>query len=220
MRKLLLWKDNTVCQAKKTKTKLSSDSKFWVLPISVLCFAGSCEAVGGSSGEILGKNGMLWFYFERGEENPIEEKGHPGQKARLWGPQATARKRYPSHLLRLTLPPCWAPLPVHSSVWATLWCLPGSYVHESLQAAILEWVAMPSSRRSSWPTDWTCVSWSPALASGFLTASVTWEARGFLWAVANLGIPLCQFSNPPLSIGKSLPALKTNNINLPLPNGH
>ena len=100
MRKLLLWKDNTVCQAKKTKTKLSSDSKFWVLPVSVLCFAGSCEAVGGSSGEILGKNGMLWFYFERGEENPIEEKGHPGQKARLWGPQATVRKRYPSHLLR------------------------------------------------------------------------------------------------------------------------
>ena len=28
-----------------------------------------------------------------------------------------------------------------------------------LQARILEWVAMPSSRESSQPRDWTCVSW-------------------------------------------------------------
>ena len=34
---------------------------------------------------------------------------------------------------------------------------PGSSVHEILQARILERVAMPSSRRSSWPRDWTCV---------------------------------------------------------------
>ena len=37
-------------------------------------------------------------------------------------------------------------------------CPPGSSVHGILQARILEWVAMPSSRRSSWPRDWTCVS--------------------------------------------------------------
>ena len=30
---------------------------------------------------------------------------------------------------------------------------PGSSVHGILQARILEWVAMPSSRRSSWPRD-------------------------------------------------------------------
>ena len=36
---------------------------------------------------------------------------------------------------------------------------PGSCVHGVLQAEILEWVAMPSSRGSSWPRDWTwCIS--------------------------------------------------------------
>ena len=35
---------------------------------------------------------------------------------------------------------------------------PGSSVHEILQARILEWVSMPSSRGSSRPRDQTCVS--------------------------------------------------------------
>ena len=35
--------------------------------------------------------------------------------------------------------------------------LPGSSVHEMLQAGILEWVAMRSSRGSSQPRDWTFV---------------------------------------------------------------
>ena len=38
---------------------------------------------------------------------------------------------------------------------------PGSSVHEILQARILKWVAMPSSRGSSRPRDWTCVSYLP-----------------------------------------------------------
>ena len=37
--------------------------------------------------------------------------------------------------------------------------LPGSSVHGMLQARILEWVAMPSSRRSSQPRDQTRVSY-------------------------------------------------------------
>ena len=37
--------------------------------------------------------------------------------------------------------------------------LPGSSVHGILQARILEWVSMPSSRGSSWPRDQTCVSY-------------------------------------------------------------
>ena len=36
---------------------------------------------------------------------------------------------------------------------------PGSSVHGILQARILEWIAGPSSRASSWPRDWTCVSY-------------------------------------------------------------
>ena len=36
--------------------------------------------------------------------------------------------------------------------------LPGSSVHGILQARILEWVAIPFSRGSSWLRDWTQVS--------------------------------------------------------------
>ena len=36
---------------------------------------------------------------------------------------------------------------------------PGSSVHEILQVKILDWVAMPSSRESSQPRDWTHVSY-------------------------------------------------------------
>jgi len=36
---------------------------------------------------------------------------------------------------------------------------PGSSVHRILQARILQWVAMPSSRASFLPRDWTCVSY-------------------------------------------------------------
>ena len=43
---------------------------------------------------------------------------------------------------------------------------PGSSVHGILQARILEWVAMPSSRGSSWPRDQTCIS---CIAAGFFT---------------------------------------------------
>ena len=55
--------------------------------------------------------------------------------------------------------------------------IPGSSVHGILQTRILEWVAMPSSRGSSQPRDGTCVSLSPALAGGFFTISVNWEAH-------------------------------------------
>ena len=54
---------------------------------------------------------------------------------------------------------------------------PGSSVHEILQARTPEWVAMPSSRRSSWPRVQISVSMAPALASGFFTTSTTWEAH-------------------------------------------
>ena len=37
--------------------------------------------------------------------------------------------------------------------------LPGSSVHGILQARILEWVAIPFSKGSSQPRDWTCVSY-------------------------------------------------------------
>ena len=52
---------------------------------------------------------------------------------------------------------------------------PGSSVHGILQVRILERVAMPSSSRgSSWPRDWTHISY---VAGGFFTC---WATRGSL----------------------------------------
>ena len=45
-----------------------------------------------------------------------------------------------------------------------------------LQARILEWVAISSSRGSSWPRDQTQSLMSPALAGGVFTTSASWEA--------------------------------------------
>ena len=55
--------------------------------------------------------------------------------------------------------------------------LPGSSVHEILQAIILEWVAMPSSKGSSLSRDQTRVSCISCTAGRFFTASTTWKAR-------------------------------------------
>ena len=52
------------------------------------------------------------------------------------------------------------------------WLLSGSSVHGTLQARILEWVAIPSSRGSSWPRDLTWVSYT---AGGF------WATQGRLY---------------------------------------
>ena len=48
---------------------------------------------------------------------------------------------------------------VSDSCYSVDWSLPGSSVHGILQARILEWVVIPFSRGSSWPRDWTCVSY-------------------------------------------------------------
>ena len=46
---------------------------------------------------------------------------------------------------------------------------PGSSVHGILQATIMEWVVMPSSRGSSWPRNQTCISCVFFIAGGFFT---------------------------------------------------
>ena len=54
--------------------------------------------------------------------------------------------------------------------------LPGSSVLGILQARILEWVAMPSSRGSYDPGIKPTSGLSPGLAGRFFTTSATWEA--------------------------------------------
>ena len=66
---------------------------------------------------------------------------------------------------------------------------PGSSVHGILQARILEWVAMPSSRGSSWPRDWTCIPSSPALTGG-LFASKAQKYQSCLSKIPKLELPI------------------------------
>ena len=54
--------------------------------------------------------------------------------------------------------------------------LPGSSVHGILQAKILEWVAMHSSRNFPNPGIEPSFLTSPALAGRFFTTRATWEA--------------------------------------------
>ena len=61
-------------------------------------------------------------------------------------------------------------------------CSPtGCSVHGIFQARILERVAMPSSRESSWPWDQSCVSCISCIGNigGVFTTSATWEAPPF-----------------------------------------
>ena len=54
--------------------------------------------------------------------------------------------------------------------------LPGSSVHGTLQARILEWIAMLSSRGSSWLRIEPISLTSPALVGRFFITSTTWQA--------------------------------------------
>ena len=55
--------------------------------------------------------------------------------------------------------------------------LPGFSVHGILQARILEWVAIPFSRRSFQLGIQPASLVFPAMASEFFTTSTTWEAQ-------------------------------------------
>ena len=59
---------------------------------------------------------------------------------------------------------------------------PGSSVHEILQARILEWVAIPFSRGSSRPRDWT---WVSCIAGKFFTVWATREAQTVWYEAVN-----------------------------------
>ena len=47
---------------------------------------------------------------------------------------------------------------------------PGSSIHGILQARILEWIAIPFSKRSHLPRDWTCISCVLCIASRLFTS--------------------------------------------------
>ena len=65
-------------------------------------------------------------------------------------------------------------------LFATWWSrLPGSSSRGIVQARILEWVAISSSRGSSWPRDWRCISFVSCVGRQILYHWATWE--GWWW---------------------------------------
>ena len=83
---------------------------------------------------------------------------HPSNFSLLEGPKICCRFHL---ILREFVHVCYVASVVSDSLRPTPSTVaqPGSSVHGILQARILEWVAMPSSRGSSWPRDQTQVSY-------------------------------------------------------------
>ena len=59
--------------------------------------------------------------------------------------------------------------------------LAGSSVHGILQVRILEWVAISSSRGSSWPRNWTRVSCCSCIAGGFYTTEPSGKPHTYIF---------------------------------------
>ena len=104
-----------------------------------------------------------------------------------------------------------------SHVWffVTLW----SVAHQTplymriLQARILEWVDMPSSRGSSWPSDWKLIYFGSCIAGRFFTTE-QWAAAAakLLQSCTTLCDPID--SRPP---GSSVPGILQARIRSGLP---
>ena len=63
---------------------------------------------------------------------------------------------------------------------------PGSSVHGIIPGRMLEWVAISSSRGSSGPRDWTCVSCSSCIGRWILYHWATWAVAVFYpWIMSN-----------------------------------
>ena len=100
----------------------------------------------------------------------------------------------------------------------TLWdhtdcSLPGSSVHGVLQARILEWVAIPFSRGSSWPRDWTKVF---HIVGRFFTVWATREVplyaqRSFYSIIVEFSLHSAVLAH--LTMGSKIPATCMQNIN-------
>ena len=83
---------------------------------------------------------------------------------------------------------CAKSLQLLLTIWEPMACnLPGSSLHGILQARILEWGAISSSRGSFWPRNRTCISCIVSCIAGrFFTNSPTWEAPDSSYLITTL----------------------------------
>ena len=100
---------------------------------------------------------------------------------------------------------------------------PGSLVHGILQARILEWVAIPFSRESSQPRDWTQVSCikprSPALKEDYLSSEPSGKPHYILMKTKLYGEATCvcsgqQSQSPKLTSQHQPPDMWMNGLQM------
>ena len=84
--------------------------------------------------------------------------------------------------------------------------LPNSSVHGILQARILEWVAMPSSRGSSPPRNWTWISCIFCITGRFFTAEPPGKPHHSLHILPNQALEFI-LTSPSLSVQGFPPSL-------------
>ena len=88
-----------------------------------------------------------------------------------------------------SLPACVLSRFSHVQLCNSMDCsLLGSSVHGILQAGILEWVAISSSRGSSQPRDGTLISYVSCIGGKFFTTSVMWKAPSYSLRCTNCHI--------------------------------
>ena len=81
--------------------------------------------------------------------------------------------------------------------------LPGSSIHGILQARKLEWVAISSSRGSSWPRDWTHISCISCIGRWILYRWATWESLSLMFLVVQLLSHVWLFETPWIAAHKA-----------------
>ena len=106
--------------------------------------------------------------------------------------------------------------------------LEGSSVHGILQARILKWVAISSSKGSSQPKDWTHVSYVSCTGRGLFTTSATWKPHRYryissvqwLSRVQVLATPWTAARQASLCITNSQSLLKLMSVESVMPSNH
>ena len=99
---------------------------------------------------------------------------------------------------------------------------PGSSVHGIIQARTLEWLAIPSSRQSSWPRNQTCISYISCISWWVLYhfSSVQFSSVQSLSRVRLFVTPWTAARHASLSITNSRSPPKLMSIVLVMPSNH
>ena len=110
----------------------------------------------------------------------------------------------------------------------TRWAVTHQVPLSILQSRILEWVAISSSRESSWLRDQTYVSYVSVIGGRFFTTSATWEASSWvqlssvqsLSSVRLFATPWTAAHQASLSISNSRSSLRLASIKSVMPSSH